>query len=96
VFRGWVGAIAVSVVDDAGADSNSCSIRAMDCTDGSLLMSGGDMFVLGWSPGRVSWVMGVVSMVESVCDEISGWGCAMGVGGGVVDRGLVSLDPSAT
>lgn len=92
---GWVGAIAVSAADDAGGDCISCSIEVSGCTDDSRLTGTVVLFVLGCSPARVSWGVGVVCVTEGVGEEVSGRNCAMSVGDGVANSGLAWLDVSA-
>ena len=92
---GCVGSLAASAIDETGVDGSSCSTEAVGRADGSLWTGVAAMFVFGCSSSRVSWVTGVVSVVEYICGEISGCGCTMGVGGGVANNGLVSLDTLA-
>ena len=80
---------------DVGEDGKSCSIVAMGCADVSLLKSDAVMSGFGCSLARASWTTGVLCVVEGICGETSGCVCAMSVGDGVANSGLVPLDVSA-
>ena len=91
--------MAAFATDGAGVDGNSCSIRVTRGADNSVGIGVVAMIVFGCSAasrctGKISWVTDVVSVVEGICGETPGCGCAVGVGGGAAVAGLASLDSS--
>src|SRR5262245_31252621 len=95
VSLGSAGATASSATDDVGVDGTAGSTGIMGRSGGSLRISAGAMFLFNGSSRRGSSATGVSCVVEGICGEIGGCGCAMGIGGGVVDGGFGSLDSPA-